>query len=79
MLTFEEIVRKPQQALKKVLMSELTRMGYRTKTKKGFLYVKGSLPVMLVAHMDTVHKEPVKTICLLQGWKYCHVAGRDWR
>lgn len=63
MLTFEEIVRKPQQALKKVLMSELTHMGYRTKTKKGFIYAKGSLPVMLVAHMDTVHKEPVKTIC----------------
>lgn len=63
MLTFEEIVRKPQQALKKVLMSELARMGYRTKTKKGFLYAKGSLPVLLVAHMDTVHKEPVKTIC----------------
>lgn len=63
MLTFEEIVRKPQQALKKVLMSELTRMGYRTRTKKGFIYAKGSLPVMLVAHMDTVHKELVKTIC----------------
>lgn len=63
MLTFEEIVRKSQQALKKVLLSELTHMGYRTKTKKGFLYGKGSLPVMLVAHMDTVHKVPVKTIC----------------
>lgn len=63
MLTFEEIVKKQQQALKKVLMSELTRMGYRTKTKKGFIYAKGSLPVLLVAHMDTVHKNPVKTIC----------------
>lgn len=63
MLTFEDIVKMPQQALKKVLMSELTRMGYRTRTKKGFIYAKGSLPVMLVAHMDTVHKEPVKTIC----------------
>lgn len=63
MLTFEEIVRKPQQVLKKVLMSELNRMGYRTKIKKGFIYARGSLPVMLVAHMDTVHKEPVKTIC----------------
>ena len=63
MLTFEEIVKKSQQALKKVLMSELTRMGYRTRTKKGFLYAEGSLPVMLVAHLDTVHKKPVKTVC----------------
>lgn len=63
MLTFEEIVRKPQQALKKILMSELTHMGYRTKTKKGFIYAKGGLPVMLVAHLDTVHRESVKTIC----------------
>lgn len=63
MLTFEEIIRKSQQALKKVLLSELTHMGYRTKTKKGFIYAKGNVPVMLVAHMDTVHKVPVKTIC----------------
>ena len=63
MLTFEDIARKPQQALKKILISELTRMGYRTRTKKGFLYAEGSLPVMLVAHLDTVHKKPVKTIC----------------
>lgn len=63
MLTFEEIIRKPQHALKKMLMSELTRMGYRTRTKKGFIYAKGSLPVLLVAHLDTVHKEPVKTVC----------------
>lgn len=63
MLTFEEIVRKSQRELKKVLMSELASMGYRTRTKKGFIYTKGSLPVMLVAHLDTVHKETIKTIC----------------
>lgn len=63
MLTFEEIIRKPQHTLKKMLMSELARMGYRTRTKKGFIYAKGSLPVLLVAHLDTVHKEPVKTVC----------------
>lgn len=38
-------------------------MGYRTRTKKGFIYAKGSLPVLLVAHLDTVHKELVKTVC----------------
>lgn len=31
--------------------------------KKKFVLVKGNLPVMLVAHLDTVHKEVVKVIC----------------
>jgi hypothetical protein len=62
-MTFEEIVRKSQSALKQALLSELRKQGYTTCTKKGFLYAKGSLPVLLVAHLDTVHKEIVKTIC----------------
>lgn len=62
-MTFEDIVRKPQHTLKKALVSELNRMGYKTITKRGFLYAKGSRSVMLVAHLDTVHREPVKTIC----------------
>ncbi len=28
-----------------------------------FILVKGSVPVMLVAHLDTVHREPVKDLC----------------
>ena len=62
-MTFEEIVMKSQPQLKKALISELTRMGYRTTTKKGFIYAAGNLPVLLVAHLDTVHRKRVKTIC----------------
>lgn len=62
-MTFEEIVRKSQHALKKALVSELKRMGYRPNNRRGFLYAKGNVPVLLVAHLDTVHREPVKTIC----------------
>lgn len=62
-MKIEDIVMKTQAGLKKALMAELNRMGYRTRTKKGFIYVKGSVPVLLVAHLDTVHKQPVKTIC----------------
>lgn len=39
---------------------------YKGKTivRKGeFILVRGEAPIMLVAHMDTVHKEPVKDIC----------------
>lgn len=63
MLTFEDIIKKPQHILKEALISELIQMGYETQTKKGFLYAKGSLPILLVAHLDTVHKELVKNIC----------------
>lgn len=63
MLSFEDIVRGQQSQLKKSLMSELSQMGYKTKTKSGFLYAKGELPVLLVAHLDTVHTHPVNTIC----------------
>lgn len=33
------------------------------KTGK-YILVKGEAPVMLVAHLDTVHKQPVTTICI---------------
>lgn len=32
--------------------------------KGAYILVKGEAPVMLVAHMDTVHKHPVKHICV---------------
>ena len=32
-----------------------------------FLLVQGKAPVLLVAHLDTVHEEPVQTICTSQG------------
>ena len=31
--------------------------------RKQYILVRGEAPIMLVAHLDTVHKEPVKTIC----------------
>ena len=63
MITFEEIVRKSQHTLKKALEAELNRMSYKPQTRDGFIYAEGCLPVMLVAHLDTVHKDTVETIC----------------
>lgn len=31
--------------------------------KNNFILVKGAAPILLVAHLDTVHQEPVKVIC----------------
>ncbi len=33
----------------------------------GFVLVRGEAPIMLLAHLDTVHKEPVKQICETQN------------
>ncbi len=33
-------------------------------SKGNFILIKGVAPVMLVAHMDTVHEQPVKDICV---------------
>lgn len=35
----------------------------RAYKKKGFILIEGDAPVMLIAHLDTVHKERVKFVC----------------
>ena len=47
------------------LFSELCRMykGRALSKKKSFILVSGEVPIMLLAHLDTVHQHPVKQIC----------------
>lgn len=59
----ESIVRLTQKELKQQVKLELEEAGYKPVSKKGFLYAGGELPVLLIAHLDTVHKTPVKSIC----------------
>lgn len=61
MKTLEDFIRPTQ----KMLFDSL-RKTYKEKAvicKGGYILVKGEAPVMLVAHLDTVHKEPVHDIC----------------
>jgi len=37
--------------------------GRVTACKNSYVLVRGDAPIMLVAHLDTVHKEPVREIC----------------
>ena len=62
-LGFEQIFQLSQSSLKKALEAELTAIGYHAENKKGFLYAEGNVPILLVAHLDTVHFEPPETIC----------------
>ena len=58
----EEILRMKQMTLKSHLEAKLETAGYEPKSEDGFLYAKGTFPVLLVAHMDTVHEECVQKI-----------------
>ena len=56
---------KPTQSQ---LFQQLAKMyqGKTVSAKGKFLLVKGEASIMLVAHLDTVHREPVRTICTSQ-------------
>lgn len=62
MKTFEDICKMTQAEVKEYMKSYLLGKKYKVVNEDGFLYAKGTVPVLLVAHMDTVHKEQCKTI-----------------
>ena len=62
-LEFEQIFQLSQGNLKEALVGELKALGYKPKSRKGYLYASGEMPVMLIAHMDTVHRQLVEHIC----------------
>lgn len=55
---FKNICQRPQAWLKTYLENILKSYGYtEVHNQKGFLYAKGEIPVLLLAHMDTVHDQ----------------------
>lgn len=70
MITFDEILRMRQKELKHYLAGYLKEADYNIVRKKGFLYAKGEVPVLLVAHLDTVHKEKPNIICRSEDGRY---------
>lgn len=59
---FVNICKKTQEELIEWLPDVLIQCGYTDVVKSpGFIYAKGTVPVLLTAHMDTVHKERMKT------------------
>lgn len=58
---FIKICKFPQKNLKQYLVREIEKYGYEPIVGDGFIYVRSiNCPVLLTAHMDTVHKKPVK-------------------
>lgn len=61
--TWEAILRATQPELKTCLHRWLEQNGFTPVSRDGYLYAAGGVPVLLVAHLDTVHREPVRDIC----------------
>ena len=57
---FIDICKMCQKKLKQFLVGQMLACGYDVIAEDGFLYGEGDIPILLTAHMDTVHDEPVK-------------------
>ena len=62
MTSLEDFLRPSQKQLFKRLAKKFKRNALISKGN--FILVHGQAPVMLVAHLDTVHEQPVKDICV---------------
>lgn len=80
MKTFENICGMTQTEVKAYMKEYLGSKGYKTVDEDGFLYAKGTVPVLLVAHMDTVHQERCTDIVKQDGeWSSPQGIGGDDR
>lgn len=67
MKSFDSICKMTQNGVKEYMNSYLMSKGYQPICEDGFLYARGTVPVLLVAHMDTVHRELCKEIVREDG------------
>ena len=61
MMTLKDCLMHSQSQLFRLLMRHYR--GNCVSRKGAYILVQGEAPVLLVAHLDTVHNEPVRTIC----------------
>ena len=67
MKKFVEICKMTQKEVKAYMTDYLTSRDYKVENHDGFLYAEGDVPVLLVAHMDTVHFHLPTTIKEVDG------------
>ena len=66
----ESILKMSQSELKASLSEYLRKMKYPVQSQNGFVYAEGEVPVLLVAHLDTVHRSRVKIVCYSADGKF---------
>ena len=70
-MTISKIFMASAEKLKNSLRKELHQHGYKSiHNKKKFLYAEGNAPYMLIAHLDTVHKDLPSIICYSKDGDY---------
>ena len=58
---FVDLCKLTQEELKDILPEKLLGSGYGSVAiGDGYIYAEGNIPILLTAHMDTVHKFPVR-------------------
>lgn len=60
--TFEQLAMLKQGSLKKVLASFLSKHYPKVINTKDYIFAEGDIPIALVAHMDTVFKQPPEEV-----------------
>lgn len=64
---FEKLCSMSQLNVKSHCGNGLKNMGYKPVYRRGFLFAKGELPILLVAHLDTVHFQEPKEFIYHKG------------
>ena len=75
---FNKICKMSQKNLKASLKDKLVNAGYENViSEDGFIYAKGDVPILLTAHMDTVHKRQCTSIEIESGEDYTILSSVD--
>lgn len=75
--TFGNLCTKTQKELKRYLYGVLTGVGYKPIVGDGFIYAEGATPILLTAHMDTVHKVQVKKYITYKKGEQTIITAKD--
>ena len=59
---FVNLCKKTQSEMKENLTAWLCQNYDKVYSEKGYVYAVGSDPILLTAHMDTVHKQTVREV-----------------
>jgi len=68
---FERILKAKQPRLKKMAVKFLEERGYDPMIGNGYVYAAGKIPILLVAHMDTVHERIPKNLVYRDHYLTC--------
>lgn len=74
-----ELVKKNQKELLQYTKKKLKKLGYKNiLATKDYIFALGDIPVMMVAHLDTVHDNVPQTVLYDKEQKLIWSPERNW-